>query len=97
MRRLTGTTVALATISCLILPDHAKALPLSSRALLRATIIQFDAVSCQLPPWYAHGWVRNVPFLCQDPSYLWWPYYYYRGIGANYRYHRYWRNQLRDW
>jgi hypothetical protein len=93
MRKLTVTMVALVTISCLVLPDHAKSLPLSSPALLRATIAQFDTVSCHLPPWYALGWVRNAPFLCHRPSYLWWPYYYYRGIGANYRYHHHWRNQ----
>jgi hypothetical protein len=88
MRRLTVSMVALATISSLVLPDRAKSfpLPLGSPALLRASITSFDAVRCQLPPWYAGGWVRSAPFLCQRPSYLWWPYYYYRGIGANYRY-----------
>jgi hypothetical protein len=65
MRRLTVTKVALATISYLVVPDHAKSLPLGSPAPLRATITPFDEVSCELPPWYAHDWVRNAPFLCQ--------------------------------
>ena len=89
MRRLTVTNVALAAISYLVLLDHAKSLPLGSHALLRATIIPLDEVSCELPPWYAHGWVRNAPFLCQHPSYLWRP----RGIRANYRYRHHWRIQ----
>ena len=93
MRRLTVTKVALATISYFVLQDHANSLPLGSPALLRATITPFDEVSCELPPWYAHGWVKNAPFLCQHPSYLWWPYYYRRGIGANYHYRRHWRIQ----
>ena len=93
MRKLTVTVFALAAISCLVLADHANSLPLGSPALLRATITPFGEVSCELPPWYAPGWVRNAPFLCQHPSYLWWPYHYYRGIGANYHYRRHWRIQ----
>jgi hypothetical protein len=34
---------------------------------------------CLPPPWL-RGWSRMAPFVCDDS--LWWPAYYYYGLGA---------------
>jgi hypothetical protein len=82
MRKLTVAIVLLTT----------NALPSAQAADLIAPPLEARAAFgdiCPTPPWH-RGWSRMAPFVCNE--YLWWPAYYYYGLGAGlgpHRPHRY--------